>query len=1058
MKGTLTQSAQKQRVIRVFISSTFRDMKEEREELVKRVFPKLRRICEKRGVIWGEVDLRWGITDEQKAEGKVLPICLKEIQECRPYFIGMLGEKYGWIPLEISEELVELEPWLAEHREKSVTELEVLHGVLNNPEMADHAYFYFRDPRYVYSLPADRREEHLEGPTPEEIEELGRDDAESRTEKRRKKLVVLKDQIRASGLPVRENYKDPHALGELVLQDFTKLIDELYPEGEELDPLDREAAEHEAFAQSRFKVYIGRDEYFDRLDKHVQGDSQPLVVLGESGSGKSALLANWAARCRQNHPDDFLLMHFIGATPYSADWATMLKRIMGEFKKQFDIKEDIPTEPDKLRSAFANWLHMANARIGDGRVVLILDALNQLEDRDNAPDLVWLPPFIPEKIRLILSTLPGRPLDDLKKREWPTMEVKLLEDAERKQLIRDYLAQYRKSLSSERVEKIASAEQTRNPLFLRALLEELRLFGEHALLDERIDHYVAAEKIDDLYERILERYEEDYDRDRPGLVRDSMTLLWAARRGLSESELLDLLGEGGESLPVAVFAPLYLAAEHSLVSRSGLIGFFHDYMRKAVEDRYLPTAENQQKRHLHLAEYFATLELSPRAVDELPWQLAEAESWQGLCDLLADLEFFEQAWQENQFEVKRYWVKIEDTSFLRLVDAYKPVLDAPDEVHDSEKLVHVSSLLDDTGHLSEALSLWQLLAERYQQAGDLKSQASCLRCQGVTLWQRSDLEGAMELYKQAECISRELGDLRGLSAALGNQGIILSQRGDPDGAMVLYKEQERISRELEDRDSLMRSLGNQGIILRQRADLEGAMELYKQAERISRELGDAASLSICLGNQAVVLIHRGNLDEAMALSKEQERICREIRNSFGLRMSLINQGNILYDRGDLDGAIALEKEVERICRELGDLDALPISLNNQGSILKDRGDLDKAEALFEEAEHICRELGNLDSLQVSLGNQGEILKERGDLDGAMVLYKEQERICRELGYLEGLAISLVNQGELLAAKGQAKDALLLAEEAYRLATDHGCARIAEYDIKPILDKIRSQLE
>ena len=91
-----------ERVLRVFISSTFRDMQGEREELVKRVFPEIRRRCEERGVVWGEIDLRWGVTDEQKAEGAVLPICLAEIERTRPYFIGMLGERYGWVPDEIS--------------------------------------------------------------------------------------------------------------------------------------------------------------------------------------------------------------------------------------------------------------------------------------------------------------------------------------------------------------------------------------------------------------------------------------------------------------------------------------------------------------------------------------------------------------------------------------------------------------------------------------------------------------------------------------------------------------------------------------------------------------------------------------------------------------------------------------------------------------------------------------------------------------------------------------------------------------------------------------------
>ncbi|MCX6647762.1 MAG: DUF4062 domain-containing protein [bacterium] len=146
-----------QRAIRVFISSTFRDMKEERDELVRNIFPQLRRICERRGIVWGEVDLRWGITDEEKAEGKVLPICLEEIRRCRPYFIGILGERYGWVPLEISKELIEREEWLKGHLEKSVTELEILHGVLNDPGMADHAYFYFRDPAWAHSRPEEQR-------------------------------------------------------------------------------------------------------------------------------------------------------------------------------------------------------------------------------------------------------------------------------------------------------------------------------------------------------------------------------------------------------------------------------------------------------------------------------------------------------------------------------------------------------------------------------------------------------------------------------------------------------------------------------------------------------------------------------------------------------------------------------------------------------------------------------------------------------------------------------------------------------------------------------------
>ena len=230
------------RVIRVFVSSTFADMHAEREELVKRVFPELRKLCEARGVTWGEVDLRWGIPDERKAEGKVLPICLAEIQNCRPYFIGILGERYGWVPREMSEDLIQAQSWLKEHVQegKSVTELEILHGVLNDPQIATHAFFYFRDPVQAAGL--------AEGPDEDEVKEFGPVEAAAWAEARKLKLAALKDRIRQAhrdgkiAHPPRENFAGPTALGELVKKDLREVIDALFPEGSQPDPLTREAA------------------------------------------------------------------------------------------------------------------------------------------------------------------------------------------------------------------------------------------------------------------------------------------------------------------------------------------------------------------------------------------------------------------------------------------------------------------------------------------------------------------------------------------------------------------------------------------------------------------------------------------------------------------------------------------------------------------------------------------------------------------------------------------------------------------------------------------------
>ncbi|HEX8895498.1 MAG TPA: hypothetical protein VF783_19375 [Terriglobales bacterium] len=53
------------------------------------------------------------------------------------------------------------------------------------------------------------------------------------------------------------------------------------------DPLTREVGDHEPFAETR-----RRSDYFETLDRHVAGDGAPLLLLGDSGSTKSALLAN----------------------------------------------------------------------------------------------------------------------------------------------------------------------------------------------------------------------------------------------------------------------------------------------------------------------------------------------------------------------------------------------------------------------------------------------------------------------------------------------------------------------------------------------------------------------------------------------------------------------------------------------------------------------------------------------------------------------------------------------------------------------------------------------
>lgn len=86
------------RTIRVFISSTFRDMHAERDVLNRVVFPELRKRCQQRGAEFIGVDLRWGVTEEEAQGAGALAVCLDEIERCRPFFVCLLGDRFGWVP------------------------------------------------------------------------------------------------------------------------------------------------------------------------------------------------------------------------------------------------------------------------------------------------------------------------------------------------------------------------------------------------------------------------------------------------------------------------------------------------------------------------------------------------------------------------------------------------------------------------------------------------------------------------------------------------------------------------------------------------------------------------------------------------------------------------------------------------------------------------------------------------------------------------------------------------------------------------------------------------
>lgn len=605
-----------------------------------------------------DVDLRWGITEEQSRSGETLPICLQEIDRCRPsvavFFIGLIGERYGWIPKECDYARTTLEDpklaWIKEHiGGKSMTELEILYGVLRNRQMRDRAFFYFRKDGYARRCWPQIQQYHRGIRPPVTPGDFDNSLPEGITSARAKAAQQnLKQRIRDASLRWDpRQYDRPSSMAQMALEDIWSAIDTAFPANSVPDELEQQRLEHTAFAQSRTASYLPRPNLHGALDSLLKKDGpETLVVTGSAGSGKSALLAAWLEMAAHRLPKR-TFVHFIGATPDSASANRVVHRLHKTLQSWGATTTRAPASPEEAVQDLPELLKKAAAR---GPVLLVLDALDQLED-ERDKDLWWLPRHLPKGVKFVSSTLPGTSAKSLVERNWMRHEVEVtpLEESERKEVIALYLKNASRCLDRSSMDRICNAPQTSNPLFLRVLLDELRTRASHSNLGGKLDEYLEAADSTELFAKVLSNLEE-YDRERPRLVRESMGYLALARRGLTEPELLELLSSSKEParepLPRHCWSPLFLALHESLVNRGGRLSFFHDHLRKAVERRYLSAPAVSRKLHRRLGELAKSWDtnrfgrpLVEYGLEHGAFHLAAACDRSGLIGLLNDKEF-----------------------------------------------------------------------------------------------------------------------------------------------------------------------------------------------------------------------------------------------------------------------------------------------------------------------------------------------------------------------------------------------------------------------------------
>ncbi|XP_062413709.1 telomerase protein component 1 isoform X2 [Pungitius pungitius] len=664
------------RCVRVFVSSTFRDMHAERDVLVRGVFPELRRRAASRCLHLQEVELRWGLTEEES--GRAAELCLTEV--CRSQMlVGILGERYGLVPPRPLLPELPRHRWLASAPAGlSVTEMEIRQFQALHPDAAPQRMFcYFRDPSVASSVPVAWKSDFV----PESKE------AES-------KMASLKERIRASGVKVTENYrcewsgvvegkpylKHLDAFGDAVLEDLWAAVEKLFVEEEE-DEAASDATEQEVHQEALRRQFSGRAKLLSAAAgaaEQARSKGGLMVVEGGAGEGKTMFMAALAdsLRTRSNLACD-VVAYSAAASQSARSVENLLRFLVRRLRRMSDAGESPP-----LPHSYKDLVSEFHSNLSDVKkeepVVLLVDGVDLLQDARGQLNSDWIPQQLPQGVCLVLSITSKAPL--LKplgeKRGAVLFSLAPLTTQDRKDIVREALDSFGKKLSdsafNNQLQTLVMKKGAVSPLYLHLACEDLRSFASFDKLKESLQS--LPQSLSQLVRRSLERLCTRFRGERG--LRWALAALTVSATGLREGDLYAVLNAcGGLSsregrsawrdalrlsrepegrTPMATFARIAqglrsLIGAPQCRGADDLLALTHPEVRGAFEDFLLPTESDRTRAHLVLAAHLwasadpqgagTFLLCEANAVMQLPAHLNQSGELEALRSLLSSYYF-----------------------------------------------------------------------------------------------------------------------------------------------------------------------------------------------------------------------------------------------------------------------------------------------------------------------------------------------------------------------------------------------------------------------------------
>ena len=438
-------------------------------------------------------------------------------------------------------------------------------------------------------------------------------------------------------------------LQEQLRLEFPENFEEEAYSSKEEETLQNELNQQDNFAYLNSEGYIEIKNDIDILTRYIEDrdENRICLVSSDAGFGKTMLLANFAnmleGRFSNSSDSDnqkIIYKRFCGASNLSSKAFLLWDTIIRESKINEDEDFTAPSNVDELKKAIPDILDRISQK---GESVIIIDAVNQMPD--GLEMLKWLPAPKTSNLKMIISCKEddddeyyARKLESIKNKDAfcdyfedgheddlggdyknYSFKLKALEDCEteKTRIIKSYLKNYLKELDKEDIKTICGFEASKNPLFLKVLLSELRVFASFEKLKEEIQNFINNdfEKNPDsdnkgspktAFNHVLERLEKDEElADGEPLVPLIFSLLANARVGLSRDELTDIIKAqtGLDEEYILDTINLNLRQVKQFMARKeGRDDFFYESFKLAARERY---SEYYIAKNEYLKSYFA---------------------------------------------------------------------------------------------------------------------------------------------------------------------------------------------------------------------------------------------------------------------------------------------------------------------------------------------------------------------------------------------------------------------------------------------------------------------